>query len=181
MRVGAIVIDMSPDTPWAASNRVDPVQLVHENLFGRLARRALDQAIDSRTIKPQWNTLVGNLYPHLTRRQFPKPVAELRSDEQQKRQYAQQLSPRLVEQTGNPGDWMYPQYDLANTVADSLAEYILFAYGRAVVPDLLDALSEYQAWEEVVVAVFAIAPEQFTAEWHAYLQQYYPIDLAQPY
>ncbi|MEZ4673414.1 MAG: hypothetical protein R2932_04125 [Caldilineaceae bacterium] len=113
VRVGAIVIDMSPDTPWAASNRVDPVQLVHENLFGRLARRALDQAIDSRTIKPQWNTLVGNLYPHLTRRQFPKPVAELRSDEQQKRQYAQQLSPRLVEQTGNPGDWMYPQYDLA--------------------------------------------------------------------
>lgn len=178
---GVIGIDMAPATRQTTHNPVAQVQLIHDSLFGQTIQTIVAQMVSSRTIKPQWNALVGHLAANLTQPQLPKSVDELRPEELQNRQFAQRLSPHQAKLTYEPGNWMYPEYNLANTVADSLGEYILVTYGRAVVPPLLDTLSEYQEWEEVVVAVFNISPEQFKAEWHAYLQEHYPIDPAQPY
>lgn len=174
---GVIGIDMSLTQSRIAGDPIDPAQLVHDKLFGQLARRALAHVVNERTIKPQWGALVGTLARYLTR-QLPEPAAALQPIQLERRQSAQRLSPHWIRLTHELDDWLFPYPSQAYTVADPLVEYIVVTYGRASVPVLLDALCEYEEWEEVVAAVFAISADQFEAEWHTYLQEHYPIDPA---
>ncbi|MEZ4868086.1 MAG: hypothetical protein R3C14_42550 [Caldilineaceae bacterium] len=171
-----ITLDVSAYAQRATIGASDRTQLLYNELMGQLARRSLDGALSDRQVKLQWNTVIDYLYHHLTQSQLPKPVEDLYTYELARRHFAQTLAPNAAQLRYEPGAWMYPDHDLANTVADPLVEYILVTYGRESIPQLLDALSAYDDWEEIAPAVFSIAADQFTAEWHAYLQQHYPLE-----
>jgi hypothetical protein len=137
--------------------------------------------MNSKQIYPTWNVLISHLYHDIVRPEPVQTMDTLQAFEISKRRYAQRLSPNSVVVNSEPGNWIDPNYTLADTVADPLAEYIFASYGTEYIPPLLDACTNYQTWNEVAPAVFGVTAEEFRADWHAYLAEKYPIDPNHPY
>ena len=158
-------------------------QVLYRDVHSELARRLLHRALTVRHISPSWAVVITHLYAYLEQDPVNTGIEALPEYKVQQRQDAQWLSPNAAHLSREPDDWMYPDYMLAHTVADSLIEYILVTYGRESVPRLLDAMSGANDWHGVAPAAFGIPPAQFEAEWRAYLAKHYPIDAdhIQPY
>jgi hypothetical protein len=173
-----IVIKVAGSTEPIASDPQFVAQELYSNLYGQLARRLLDTALMTRQIRPKWDAVLTHLYSTLAQGHLSSSVATLSAYKVQQRELTQMLSLSFTILRREPGDWMYPDYTLAHSVADSLVEYILVSYGRDAIPPLLDALSLYDSWDEVIPAAFDMPRDQFETEWHAYLYEHYPSDSA---
>lgn len=151
--------------------------LVYQDLLTELIHRQLNEAILTRNVSPRWSAVINGLYRHAPQGPFPRSLEQFQPYELERRYLAQKCQPWLAQSAFEPGDWLYQSYTAANEVADPLVEYILVTYGRAAIPALLDALACSEQWSQVPPLAFGISDEQFTAEWHDYLADHYPIEL----
>ncbi|HRW10148.1 MAG TPA: hypothetical protein P5121_33825 [Caldilineaceae bacterium] len=168
---------------YAESIAGDPrfvAQEIYRDLYGRLVRRLLDSALLTREIRPSWGIVITHLDSNLRQSALPSSAATLPAYKVQQRALAQLVSLGTALLQREPNDWMAPDATLTHAVTDSVVEYILVTYGRDSIPQLLDAMSQYEDWDALIPAVFGIPVDQFTTEWHAYLQEHYPVEPVPP-
>jgi hypothetical protein len=59
---------------------------------------------------------------------------------------------------------------------ETLIEYVAANYGREKLPLFIAALGEHDSTESLIPALFGVAPAEFQAGWHAYVEQRYHVE-----
>lgn len=140
-----------------------------------LAGRALDEAIQRTTPHPRWQLLLDSFRHIFWLRQREDHV--LRSEWiyislQHPLPTAPVWTTTLTAQIGYEAMYTYTAESIRDfAVTTSLADYLLTAYGRQQLPDLLAGFGRYDTWEELSPAVFGVAASELEAGWHAYLEK----------
>lgn len=68
-------------------------------------------------------------------------------------------------------NWRYcsSQVPMLSTVI----EYAVDAYGEEKLPVLLASLNQYETWDDLLLAVYGVSPDQFKQGWQAYIATHY--------
>ena len=149
-------------------------------VLGKLSQQLLEQAINHRTIKPQWQGMVLALKTHVELDNGYNHNWQWEDSFLLQRYNAQSRSLELVhelihESVEGPDEQWSQVSPTAYATANPLMEFILVTYGYDKVPELLDAFEEHASWETLTPALFHLTADEFEEQWHAYLRKHYPI------
>lgn len=191
-----IVLDTALPRRWQSSQRqhrlttpiLDRVPLglsdsdyLKQRIVGRFSSMVLRDAIPDtqRSYLSQWETIVwaldGWMRTHVLEQRTPwheQAEAWIHSEPPDERPlsildigpWQNQGVPRQKE--------MMKQYILAESVID----YMVATYGRDQLPRLLNAITRYSNWSDLVVALYGVPIETVNAGWNQYLEERFDWD-----
>lgn len=142
----------------------------------KLADNVLGNAVNSRTVKPQWQGMILAIKSHAQleygfNRNWRSAQIFLRH-----RHDAQSSSLNIVQhriydpEQLNEGAWQVSS--MAYAAANPLVEFIVTTYGYAKIPELLDAFAEHDSWETLAPTMFHLSAGEFEEQWHDYLRKH---------